>query len=73
MTGLRVYHTVCKLDKRQFNFVTNHVMAGKGMNDPHPGLEIVIHIQPGAGDLNLIESFCTGQRKTRQFFRGIGA
>lgn len=23
-------------------------MAGKGMNDPHPGLEIVIHIQAGA-------------------------
>lgn len=42
--------------QRQFNFVTNHVMAGKGMNDPHPGLEIVIHIQAGAGDLNLIES-----------------
>lgn len=43
------------------------------MNDPHPGLEIVIHIQPGAGDLNLIKPFSPGQRKTRQFFRGIGA
>lgn len=35
-------------------------MAGKGMNDPHPCLEIVIHIQPGTGDLNLIESLSTG-------------
>lgn len=33
--------------QRQFNFVTNHVVAGKGMNDPHPGLEIVIHIGRG--------------------------
>ncbi len=40
-------HSFCKLDKRQFNFVTNYVMAGKGMNDSHPGLEIVIHIQAG--------------------------
>lgn len=46
-------------------------MAGKGMNDPHPGLEIVIHIQAGAGDLNFIESLCTGQGKTCQLFRGI--
>ncbi len=38
-------------------------MAGKGMNDPHPGLEIVIHIQTGAGDLNLIESLSTAYRK----------
>ena len=46
-------------------------MAGKGMNDPHPGLEIVIHIQAGASDLNLIESLSTGQGKTCQLFRGI--
>lgn len=38
-------------------------MAGKGMNDPHPGLEIIIHIQAGAGDLNLIESLSTGQER----------
>lgn len=47
-----------------------------GHDKPQPSgclLEIVIHIQAGAGDLNLIESFCTGQGKTRQFFRGIGA
>ena len=49
----------------------DYVMAGKGMNDPHPGLEIVIHIQAGAGDLNLIESLSTGQGKTSQLFRGI--
>ena len=41
------------------------------MNDPHPGLEIVIHIQPGTGDLNLIETLSTGQGKTCQLFRGI--
>ncbi len=43
----------------------------KGMNDPYPGLEIVIHIQAGAGDLNLIKSLSTGQGKTCQLFRGI--
>ncbi len=47
MTGLKVYHTVLQTQQRQFNFVTNHVMAGKGMNDPYPGLEIVIHIGRG--------------------------
>ncbi len=39
MTGLKVYHTVLQTRQRQFNFVTNHVMAGKGMNDPHQVLK----------------------------------
>ncbi len=39
MTGLKVYHTVLQTRQKAVQLVTNYVMAGKGMNDPHPGLE----------------------------------
>lgn len=46
-------------------------MPGKGMDYPDPGLEIVIHIKPWGGDLDLIKTFSSGKRKPRQLFRSI--
>lgn len=46
-------------------------MPGKVMDDPDPGLEIVIHIKPWAGDLDLIKAFSSGKRKPRQLFSSI--
>ena len=47
MTGLKVYHTVLQTQQKAVQLCHQSRYGGKGMNDPHPGLEIVIHIQPG--------------------------
>lgn len=51
-----------ELNKRQFNLIADNLMACKGMDHPYPGLEVIIHIQAGTGDLHLIKPFGSGER-----------
>ncbi len=58
-------HQFYELDKRQLNFVTSHVMAGKGINDPHPGLENRYPCPDGGGGVSTLSNPSAPARERR--------
>ena len=60
-----------KIDKRQCDGIAFGRIARKGLNNTCPGFEIIIHIQPCAGNGNLFVAFRLYQRQILQLFRRI--
>ncbi len=57
-----------ELHKRQRHAVAKHVVFGESMDDPDPGFEVVIHVQAGTGDFDILVAFRFNERELFQLF-----